>query len=328
MNYYLGVDIGATKSHALIADESGRVVGFGAGGPGNYEGVGWDGLERTLHSITRSALKSAGITPVQIAGAGFGVAGYDWPSERAPTLDAIGTLGLDCPVEAVNDAIIGLLAGSRQGWGIAIIAGTGENCWGMDHQRHYGRMTGNSLFMDEYGGAQTIVFKAIQAVARQWGQRGPVTELSSVFLQQTGASTLDDLLEGLGTARYQLGADIAPLIFQVAEEGDKVAIDVIHWAALGLADMVNGVVRQLSFEDEDFDVVLIGSVFKGGPLILDPMQAAIREVASGAQFVRLKAPPVVGGVLLGMEQVAVDGYVLREKLIESSIKIFEEKMNS
>ena len=31
--YYLGVDIGATKSHALIADETGRVVGFGAAGP-------------------------------------------------------------------------------------------------------------------------------------------------------------------------------------------------------------------------------------------------------------------------------------------------------
>ena len=300
-------------------------MGFGAGGPGNYEGVGWNGLKNTLRSITRVAMKSAGITPVQIAGAGFGVAGYDWPSERAPTLDAIGTLGLDCPVEAVNDAIIGLLAGSSQGWGIAIIAGTGENCWGMDPQRRYGRMTGNSLFMDEYGGAQTIVFRAVQAVARQWGQRGPATELSNVFLQHTGASTLADLLEGLGTARYQLGADVAPMIFRVAEDGDSVAKDVIHWAALGLADMVNGVVRQLSFEDENFEVVLIGSVFKGGPLILDPMKIAICEVAPGAGFVHLKAPPVVGGVLLAMEQAKIDGSRLREKLIESSMKIFEKR---
>ncbi len=40
MRYFLGVDVGATKTHALIADEAGAGVGFGAGGPGNHEVVG------------------------------------------------------------------------------------------------------------------------------------------------------------------------------------------------------------------------------------------------------------------------------------------------
>ena len=46
MKYFLGVDIGGTKSHALIADESGQVVGFGRAGAGNWEGVGYDGLQQ------------------------------------------------------------------------------------------------------------------------------------------------------------------------------------------------------------------------------------------------------------------------------------------
>ncbi len=324
MNYYLGVDIGGTKSHALIADEMGQAIGFGVAGSGNYEVVGWDGLKKALQISTQSALESAGIDHSQIAGAGFGVAGYDWPSEREPTLEVIDSLRLNCPVEVVNDAIIGLLAGVSVGWGVAIIAGTGENCWGVDRQRRYGRLTGGSLFMDEYGGASTIVVKAIHAVARDWGQRGPNTELSRVFMQYTGASSLNDLIEGLGTARYKLGPKVAPLVFQTAEEGDQVAIDVICWAALGLADMVNGVVSQLSFEKENFEVVLIGSVFKGGPLILEPMKAAIRDVAPGAQFVRLNAPPVMGGVLLGMEQAGFDGYPLQDRLIETTGELIEE----
>lgn len=318
MNYYLGVDIGATKSHALIADETGQAVGFGAGGPGNYESVGWEELQSTLQLITQQALEVAGIGRNQIAGAGFGVAGYDWPSEREPTLNLISKLGLKASIEVVNDAIIGLFAGANEGWGVAIIAGTGENCWGIDRQRRFGRLTGNSLLMDEYGGAYTIVYKAIRAVAREWGQRGPATALSQVFMEHTGASSLSDLLEGLAMGRYQYGPDIAPLVFQIAQAGDQVAIDVIQWAAHGLADMVNGVVRQLSFEKEDFEVVLIGSVFKGGSLILEPMKAAIREVAPGVRFVRLKAPPVLGGVLLGMEQADFDGDPLREKLIAST----------
>jgi N-acetylglucosamine kinase-like BadF-type ATPase len=320
MNYYLGVDIGATKSHALIADQTGRAIGFGVGGPGNYESIGWEGLRTTLQMITQGALETAGMDITQIAGAGFGIAGYDWPLEREPTLEAIRTLELIAPIEVVNDAIIGLLAGASQGWGIAIIAGTGENCWGIDRQRRYGRLTGNSLLMDEYGGASTIVLKALHAVARQWGCRGPATDLSRVFLEDTRASSLSELLEGYATDRFQINPELAPLIFQVAEAGDQVAVGVIRWAALGLADMVNGVVRQLSFENLNFEVVLIGGVFKGGQLILEPMKTAVREVAPGARFVRLNAPPVVGGVLLGMEQAGFDGYPLREKLIETSIE--------
>ena len=40
---FVGVDIGATKSHALVADEEGRAVGFGTAGPGSYEVIGWEG---------------------------------------------------------------------------------------------------------------------------------------------------------------------------------------------------------------------------------------------------------------------------------------------
>ena len=46
--YFLGVDIGGTKSHALIADKSGNALGFGVGGAGNYEGVGFDGFVESL----------------------------------------------------------------------------------------------------------------------------------------------------------------------------------------------------------------------------------------------------------------------------------------
>ena len=75
-NYYLGIDIGATKSHALIADEMGQAVGFGYAGPGNHEVVGWEGFRAVLQAITKQALASAKIRVKKIKGAGFGVAGF------------------------------------------------------------------------------------------------------------------------------------------------------------------------------------------------------------------------------------------------------------
>lgn len=316
--YFLGVDIGGTKSHALIADDQGRAVGFGEAGPGNYEGVGWDGLRRALHTITDKALASAGLTRAQLAGAGFGIAGYDWPGEREPHLEVIASLDLPAPLALVNDTIVGLIAGATEGWGVAVVSGTGSNCRGRDRQGREGRVTGCGGWFSEYGGAGDLVTKVLQVIAMEWSQRGPATRLTQAFVGLTGAKDATDLLEGLYLQRYTLSAEAAPLVFKVAAEGDPVALDVIRWAGRELGSLAVGVIHQLGFEDLDVEIVEIGSLFNGGPLLAETMMTTIHAVAPGARPVRLAAPPVVGGVLLGMEQAGVDYPCLRPTLIETT----------
>lgn len=325
MNYYLGIDIGATKSHALIADENGCAVGFGQSGPGNHEIVGYHGLAAALQAVTDQALADAGIARQQIAGAGFGVAGYDWPSELPPTLEAIATLGLTAPLEVVNDTIIGLVAGAEAGWGVAVIAGTSNNCWGWDAQHRIGRVTGNGGMFGEHGGSGELVQEAVAAVARAWTCRGPATALAGAFSRLVGASSDADLLEGLSQGWYDIGAAAAPLVFQTAEAGDAVALAVVRWAALELASLTNGVIRQLHLEAQTFDVVLVGSMYNGGPLLLEPMQAAVRALAPGARFVKLTVPPVVGAVLVGMQAAGLDARALRQNLLTSTHELMARR---
>jgi N-acetylglucosamine kinase-like BadF-type ATPase len=59
--YYMGVDLGGTKSHALIADETGRALALGKAGPGNHESVGYEQMTQVLQDITGQALAGAGI---------------------------------------------------------------------------------------------------------------------------------------------------------------------------------------------------------------------------------------------------------------------------
>jgi len=317
--YFLGVDVGGTKTHALIAKENGQACGFGEAGPGNHEGVGYDGLAAAMQIATVRAVAQAGISIAHIAGAGFGIGGYDWPSEREPTLRAIQTLGLTAPLDAVNDTIIGLLAGAAEGWGIAVVAGTGCNCWGWDrdHQR-IGRMTGMGWQMGEAAGAGELVEAALRCIARDWSRRGPSTRLTQAFVEWIGARDAEDLLEGITQARYSLNAEAAPLVFQVAAEGDGVARRTIEWAGRELGELAIGVIRQLDLEALEFDVVLVGSLYDGGALLTDVMRQAVHAVAPGAHFVRLTAPPAVGGVLLGMEQAGLNGRAVRERLIETT----------
>ena len=301
--FFLGVDIGSTKTHAIVANERGEVKGFGETSAGNHEVVGYEGLGRTMRVASEKACAGAQIGLEQVCGAGFGVAGYDWPSERESTLQTIGSLGLKCPVEAVNDAVLGLLAGSPEGWGITVVSGTGCNCWGWDRSRkRIGRLTGAGIEMGEYGGSSELVFKAVQAVAYEWTRRGPATRLSQAFIQYVGALDFDDLMDGINTGRYSIRASAAPLVFQTALTGDAVAVETIRWVGNELGEMVGAVVRQLDFEELDFDLVMVGSMFRGGPLLIDAMIQRVHATAPGAHLVYLTVPPVVGALLLGMEQ--------------------------
>ena len=314
-SYYLGVDVGGTKTHALIVDEDGRVVGTGLAGAGNYEVVGWEGLETALRDVARAVLSSAGITIADLAGAGFGIAGYDWPGERQPHLDALATLGLAAPTALVNDCVIGLISGATTGWGLGLVAGTGANCWGRDAHGRLGHTTGGAAMLGEYGGADTLVPEAVRAVSRAFTRRGPETKLTEAFIAYAGAKGAEDLLEGLFMGRYRIDTDAAPLIFRAAEVGDATAQDLVAWSGRELGDLAVGVIRQLGIEDVAFEVVQIGSLYKGSPVLSDIMLQTIRAVAPGAQLTRLTAPPVAGAVMLAMEQAGVDVRPRRETII-------------
>jgi N-acetylglucosamine kinase-like BadF-type ATPase len=323
MQYFLGIDCGGTKTHALLADEAGQAVGFGSGGPGNWESVGYDGLSRVLVDTTRQALEMSRLTIAQIAGAGMGLAGYDWPSQRQAHLDAIRPLGLQAPVAIVNDATLGIVAGSAEGWGVSVDAGTGCNCrgWTRDHKREGRAVGGAGYWSGEAAGGSDIITRAMRAISFEWTCRGPVTALTPAFIEKTGAKNLDDLMEGMYLGRYDLDPSLVMTVFQVASAGDAQALEVMRWAGDQLGQMVCGVIRQLHLESDAFDVVLIGSLLDGHPLLTDSLRETIQALAPGSRLVRLTLPPVVGGVLLGMETAGLDFLSRRERLIQSTERL-------
>ncbi len=322
MGYFLGVDIGGTKTHALLSDENGQVVGFATGGPGNWEGIGYDGLTRVLQDVISNLTRSAGIGVKDIMGAGMGIGGYDWPSQHQAHMDAIRPIGLTCPLEIVNDATLGLLAGASEGWGVSVVSGTGCNCRGWTRDfKHEGRVVGGAEWSGEAAGGFDIIVKAMQAVTYEWDQRGPATALTMEFIKATGAKDPDDLIEGMYTGKYTLDQMDVRTVFQVANDGDSAALDVVRWAGEQLGDMACGVIRQLHLEKENFDVVLIGSLFDGHPLMSEALGETVQKIAPGARPVRLTVPPVVGGVILGMQQAGLDARPKRLQLL-TTIKRF------
>ena len=115
-----------------------------------------------------------------------------------------------------------------------------------------------------------------------------LTRLFTVIVFSFAASTV--------AANFSYGLEGKPTILSV-EQLNSGRLP----AGTELGEMVNAVIRQLEFENLTFDVVMTGSMFDGGTMLIEPMRATIHKLAPKARLVRLSSPPVVGAVILGME---------------------------
>jgi N-acetylglucosamine kinase-like BadF-type ATPase len=304
---FVGVDAGGTKTHALVADESGEVLGVGRAGTGNWEGVGLDGALAALRQAVGEALTAARTSPQEVTAAGYGLAGLDWPSDEARLRPLVEELGLSGPSVLVNDTFVALRAGAREPWGVVIVAGTGTTVAGRNRRGEMARTPGLGYPFDDWGSAPDLAQAALHAVARAYTGRGPATALSNRLVRLVGAADVADLLEGVSRWRYNLFplvADVVQALMEEADGGDGAAREILLRAGRELGGGAVVVIRRLGMEDEEFDLVLAGGLFRSAsPLLLDTLRGTVQAVAPGARPVRLDVPPVVGGVLLAMDAV-------------------------
>lgn len=316
---FLGIDAGGTKTHALLTDESGAVLGFGHAGPGNWEGVGVDGTYRALHEATREALAHVGAAPADVTAAAYGLSGLDWPSDEERLHPAIERMGVGGPQILVNDAFVALRAGAP--WGVVVIAGTGTTCAGRNRKGETARTLGLGWRFDDWGAAPEVAGACIQAVAQAYTGHGPQTSLTGCLIKLFDAQDDGDLLEKLSRGKCDFRTHVAEIIQALADEackGDTPAVKVSWRGGRELGERAATVIRRLRMQKETFDVVLAGGLFHThNPVLLEALGETMRTVAPHAHLSPLEAPPVVGSVLLAMDATGMEPSTeTRHRLIE------------
>ena len=303
--YVMGVDGGTTKTIALVADDRGHILGAGRGGGSNWVGEDVEIPMAVVVETAQKALQQAGLTGQDIEMAVFGLAGADWPEDHTRRQKVLERSGIARRLLVKNDAFVGLRAGTRKPYGVVIVAGTGTNTAIItpDGQEWaYG-------YYALYGGARDIAREGILAVFREEDGRGPHTSLTEAILGKLGYATPEALLKAMIAGRVEEDAILTccPLVFAAAESGDEVATAIIVNHGLALAEYATALIRRYGLRDQEFDVVLSGSVFKGqGPLLCDTITWAVHRVAPRAHVVRARFEPAVGGVLLAYDALGLE----------------------
>jgi N-acetylglucosamine kinase-like BadF-type ATPase len=321
--YYLGIDAGGTKTHALIADQTGRIWGTGRAGTGNWESVGLDGAARVLAQTLADALHAAHIDKSDLCGAGYGLAGVDWPSDEPRLLPVIAGLGVPGPHALVNDAYVALRAGSDVGYGVAVISGTGVTVVGRNQSGEQVRTFALGGEWGDFGSAYDVVALATRAVAYAYTGRGPETRLTNRLIEIYGVRDVLDLVERITRGQADPpGGRLAPLVFATAAAGDAVAQAVLAEAGQELGRNVVAVAQRLKLLDEPFDLVLAGGSFRDScTLFRDALMELVRE---RAPLVRIDPPiaaPAIGGALLAMDVAGEPASIeVRQRLIAEAQK--------
>lgn len=304
MRIFLGVDAGGSKTHALLVDESGAVLGCGTGGTGNHQMGGLDSAVREISLAVRQALQSALVEPGQVELGCFCLAGADLPQDFRLLQSALDSQELAQQAVIKNDSIAALRCGLTRPWGVAVICGSGFNAAGRGKGGREIVLPGLGAISGDWGGGGDLVIEMIRAVMRAWDGRGRPTMLTRAVLDRLGKSSEEELLAALYnrklTRRHLL--PLTPLLFDVAEAGDDVARELVARMGTEAGVTANALLRRLGLLETDAEVVLSGSVFKGrGTLLVDTVRQVVRAAAPAARIVRPRLEPVAGAALLALD---------------------------
>lgn len=296
MKHVLGIDAGGTKTVGLLADEQGHVVAEARAGGANLQTNGELEVEKVFHEIIEQLSSQQRIDAV-----GLGIAGVDRPRDEAVVRGILRRLGHKQTARVVNDAVIALVAGAPERFGIVILAGTGSIAYGLDRDGRSARAGGYGYLLADEGSGYWLGQQALRAAVKACDGRGPDTELAPRIFRSLGIDSVAELLPLVyekEMPKYKIAA-LAPLVEQARAAGDAVAARIIEGAAAELALGARSVARQLGLGAEAFPVVLAGGVFRACPTL--PVLLEARLELPQALLRRLEVEPALGAVALALD---------------------------
>jgi N-acetylglucosamine kinase-like BadF-type ATPase len=230
---------------------------------------------------------------------GLGIGGVDRPADQAVIQEWAASRYPGVPVRIVNDGLLVLAAGAPQGWGIALICGTGAIVFGCDTQGRLARAGGWGYLLGDEGGGYQISLAALRAVARAADGRGPRTSLSESILAAWSLSHPQDLIGYVyrpTVTRHHI-ARLAELVDQAAQQGDHIAQTIVQDAGQELALAVRSVVLQLALPAPT-PCALAGSVVAQGVTVAAAFRLAAAALGLDLSPLTIVAEPAQGALKL------------------------------
>ena len=266
MEFFLGVDCGATKNAATVINSSGKIV-FKTTGEGSIFKIQKD-FSKRLYEFLAPIIKK-----YKISSACFGVAGVDSKKDYKEAYKVIKNKFRLKKIKVLNDVEI-ILPTVTSGPGVAAIAGTGSKFFATDGTRT-AYASGMSHILSDEGGAYDMGVRILRAAVRSYDGRGEKTLLEKLVMKKAGIKSMQELNDVIYKKFDKaLIASFAPLAEISAKRWDNVSKQILRDISQEIINGIAAVALRTGIEKREINIVMIGGVFNS-KLILNRVKKGV-----------------------------------------------------
>jgi N-acetylglucosamine kinase-like BadF-type ATPase len=239
-----------------------------------------------------------------VVAACFGLAGVDRVEDQERIGAWIRKEGITSAFKVVNDAELILEAGTPDGWGVALISGTGSVCLARSRNGLPARVGGWGHLLGDEGSGYWIAREALQLATQAADGRGDAQGLLRAILSYWRLKDAGELIAHVYRAEVkpQDISELAVPVLDLSNRGDEAARRVVDAAGKALAAHVDTVVKKLDLKKPP--VAFAGSSLRATlrKVVLDSLTVEIGAVTTVQDAAQ--AAVAVARRLLGVAAVA------------------------
>jgi len=310
----MGVDGGGTKSDAVLVDETGTVLGWGRGGTGQVFWAGQRGATESYSNAVHAALGEHRPDELWVAGLHINV----FDESRLP----FSSLRFVPAGELTRG-----LATALETYGIVVLSGTGSFVAAKKEDGTTLTLDGLGPLLGDYGSGYQIGLAGLRAaMASPWGSRRR-TVLEYLIPQNLPVESMQDIFHWVYYDRQASRADIASvakIVAEAAEQGDRIAQEIILNAADDISDVLADLIEHLGLESCDYPLVASGGVAQGCQMFWDRVCERALAMAPRLRPIRPSVPPCIGAALLALKAMGVDWTQALLEQIEKTLTAYKQ----
>jgi len=235
--------------------------------------------------------------------AGICLSGVGRERDREIVTAALSAINLANKIVAGSDAMGALTGAFASDPGIIVNAGTGAFAFGKTGSGKIIRVGGWGYLIGDEGSGYALGRNAVNAALQDWDGRGEPTTLRRRFEQHFKVASIDLILDKIYDSSFDRGqmADLSPLVFDAASEGDRVAKRLVQQTGKELGRLALAAVRKFTGSGM-IKLALLGNLFRRPDLLLPAFWEMVQPERHRVELVEPRFHPAIGAALLAMLQ--------------------------
>jgi len=289
---FLGIECGATRTVAIMADASGQLLRRATAGPANIKLLNDASLTRHFNVLAKSFAEPASVA--------IGVAGARTEKDFTRIRHAAGSAWPNVPCYITNDLETALAAApdAKASARVLILSGTGSCCFGVNERGQKVKVGGWGHILGDKGSGYEIGLRALKAAVYYYDRDGVWSELGQRILRKLALNEPNDLIEWVLKASKPDVAALTVEVFAAWHAKDKIASDILEAAAESLAKDGVACAKRLAKKGVRVQFVLAGSVLLEQPTFAKRVATLLRSSWRNSIITPLERESAWGAVAL------------------------------